>query len=147
MRDPNLKTPYRVLRIIPVTPADSEDVVVAKVDFVHADYKMFLFDCELCRRDDPVEASVQTTDPRALMRYYLEPGFRGEIDFAELVDQLNIALCRYYELPDDTSRTSSEVLDEFLSGPRWQEWIHTHQTVPSVQAALLDYLVPCTETR
>jgi hypothetical protein len=129
---------FRVLQVVPNTPYSNEDEVVAKLDLIHTDYKLLLFDCELHLVDGD-DAYVKVPDLRVLLRYYLEPGFCGEIDWEELLDQMSVAVCKYFGLPTESVRTSGEVLDEFLRGPRWPDWIRANQIVPSELEAVVDF--------
>ena len=54
---------FRVLRVVPNTPYSNEDEVVAKLDFIHTDYKLLLFDCELHLVDGD-DAYVKVPDLR-----------------------------------------------------------------------------------
>jgi hypothetical protein len=58
---------FQVLRVVPTTPASSEDEVVAKLDLIHVEYKLLLFDCELRLVDGAAEAHVKVPDLRILL--------------------------------------------------------------------------------
>jgi hypothetical protein len=132
--------PFRVLRLAPKPPLDAEDQVVAKLDLIDVDYDLLLFDCELHVDDDFSEVYVKVPDLRVLLRYFLEPGFCGEIDFAELLNEMNYAVCRHFGLTDYTAETSGDALYEFLHSPRWSRWLRDHHAVPSPKQAVLDFV-------
>ena len=80
------------------------------------------------------------TDQLPLLRYYLEPDFSGEIDFAELLHQLDSAVCYFLGIVE-CGRPPFEVLYDFVTGPRWPEWLASHDEVPTLPSALLDYML------
>jgi hypothetical protein len=83
-----------VLRFVPAKFLKSCDdpSMVARVDFIHRDYKFFLLNCKLRCDRELEEADVCLSDQSPLLRYHLEPGFSGEIDFAQLLNQLGSVL-------------------------------------------------------
>jgi len=131
-----------VLRLVPAKfLKDFDDsLIIAKVDFVHRDLKLLLFKCELVCSHDSAEASMALSDSFPLLRYYFEPDFSGEIDFAELLNQLNSAVCRFLGIVE-CDRPPDHVLYDFMAGPRWPEWLASHDEVPTLPSALLDYMV------
>jgi hypothetical protein len=134
------QNPFRVLRVIPHTPLDAEDQIVAKLDLIDVDHDLLLFDCELQVDDDFGEVFVEISDLRVLLRYFLEPGFCGEIDFGELSNERKYAVCRHFGLADYAGETSNDVLYEFLRSPRWPQWLREHHPVPSAKQAVLDFV-------
>jgi hypothetical protein len=65
------------------------------------------------------------------LRYYPEPGFVGEIDFHELLSQMDTAVCKYLGLPEKAHKNAGEILHDFIDSPRWEEWIEASQPIPS----------------
>jgi hypothetical protein len=132
---------FRVLRIVPVTPVrrSGEDDLMAKIDLIEPRLSLLLLDCELRLGQQLPEAYVQIPDLGVLLRYYLEPGFSGEIDFDALKSQLDFAVCRHLGLPVDADLTGAEVLLDFLGSHRWEEWIEAHRTILSPLGAVKAY--------
>ena len=132
--------PFQVLRVVPQTPPSVEEVVVAKLDLIDVDYDLLLFDCELHVVEDLSEVYVKVPDLRVLLRYFLEPGFCGEIDFSKLLNEMNYAVCRHFGLTDCTAETSNDVLYEFVCSPRYHQWFRDHRARPSSMQAVLDFV-------
>jgi hypothetical protein len=135
--------PFQVLRVVLQTPPGVEEVVIAKVDLIDVDHDLLLFDCELHVVDDFGEVGevyVKVPDLRVLLRYFLEPGFCGEIDFSELLNEMNHALCVYFGLSGHTAETSCDALYEFVRSPQWRRWLRDHHAVPSEKQAVLDFV-------
>jgi hypothetical protein len=131
---------FKVLRVVPHTPLDAGDLVIAKLDLLDVEHGLLLFDCELQVVDDFSEVYVKVPDLRVLLRYFLEPGFCGEIDFSELLNEMNHALCRYFGLSGYTAETSCDALYEFVRSPQWCRWLREHHQVPSAKQAVLDFV-------
>jgi hypothetical protein len=131
-----------VFRFVPAKFLKSCDdpLIVAKVDFIHRDYKFFLLNCKLRCDAELEEADVCLSDQSPLLRYHLEPGFPGEIDFAELLNQLGSAVCHFLGIAE-TDRPPEHVLYDFLTGPEWQAWLVGYDQVPTLPSALLDYML------
>jgi hypothetical protein len=120
--------PFQVLRVVPVNRFDDEeDHVFAKVDLIHRDYKLLLFDCELYFDHDFGQTDVTWPDPAALLRYHLEPDFCGELDFATTVDQVNAAACNFFGLPQHEG--PERVLYRFYTSGAWARWAAAHPDV------------------
>src|SRR5215472_6559875 len=136
------RNPYRVLRFVPAKFLKSCDdpSMVARVDFIHRDYKFFLLNCKLRCDSELGEADVCLSDLAPLLRYHLEPSFSGEIDFAELLNQLGSAVCHFLGIAE-TDRPPEHVLYDFLTGPGWQAWLAGYDRVPTLPSALLDYML------
>jgi hypothetical protein len=135
----------RVLRLVPTIPVprDVEDVqneVMATVDFIDTRVNLLLFDCKLFLLRDLGEAYIQIPDLRALLRYYLEPGFSGDIDFHDLLSQMDTAVCKYLGLPDKAHKNAGEVLYDFIDSPGWEEWIGASRSIPSELEAVKAFM-------
>jgi len=137
------RNPYRVLRFVPTKflKGSEDSLIMKRVDFVHRDLKLLLFKCELVCSPGSAEASMALSDPTPLLRYYLEPDFSSEIDFAELLSQLDSAVCHILGIVE-CGRPPDHALYDFVTGPRWPEWLASHDEVPTLPSALLDYM-PC----
>jgi len=135
------KEPFTVLRIVPVTPARRRDgdVLMAKVDLIDPKVKLLLIDCELRRVEGSRDAYVRIQDVSALFRYFLEPGFDGEVGFEAVQRGIHLALCGHFGLMVDAGTTGGGVLSDFLTGPGWKKWIETHRTILSTKEAIVEY--------
>jgi hypothetical protein len=80
------------------------------------------------------------SDPAPLLRCHLEPGCPGEIDFAELLNQLGSAVCLFLGIAE-RDRRPEHVLYDFLAGPEWPAWLAGYDQVPTLPSALLDYML------
>jgi hypothetical protein len=138
--DPSERNPFRVLRLIPMDypRVCGATTLVAKLDLIHHEYKLLLFDCELLC--DFEAAEVQLRDERPLLRYHLETDFPGELDLETILEQLNWAACDFFEIRG-RDRPADTLLYDFLVGPAWTKWRVSHDQVPTLLAALLDHLL------
>ena len=124
------KNPFRVLRAVPVNRRDDKDqgFVFARLDLIHRDYRLLLFDCELRHDDEVAEAYVYLPDQTPLLRYYLEPDFPGELDFFTILHQLDSAACDFFGLTA-YDRPRDHVLYDFLKSAGWSQWVASHSVV------------------
>jgi hypothetical protein len=139
-RDQEDQERFRVLRFVPITPVlrSGEDDLMAKIDLIEPRINLLLFDCELRLGQQIPDAYVQIPDQTVLLRYFLEPGFSGEIDFDALLRQLDFAVRRHLSLPMD-SDGYGEILVDFLESPRWEEWVEAHPTELTLLEAIRAY--------
>jgi hypothetical protein len=114
--------------------------IVARLDFIRRDYKFFLLACELRYDPELGEADVCLFDPAPLLRYHVEPDFPGEIDFAELLNQLHSAVCHFLGIAERDGAPEHTLYD-FLTGPHWPEWLEAYDRVRTLPSALLDYML------
>jgi hypothetical protein len=136
------RNPFRVLRFVPAKFLNGCDdpLIIARVDFIHCHYKFFLFDCDLRCEPDFGEADVCISDLKPLLRYYLEPNFSGEIEFEELQNQLDSAICHFLGIAE-SDRRPEHILYDFVTGPEWPGWLAGNHQVPALLSALLDYMM------
>jgi hypothetical protein len=135
----------RVLRLVPTIPVprDVEDVqneVMGTVDFIDTRVNLLLFDCKLFLLRDLGEAYIQIPDLRVLLRYYLEPGFVGEIDFHDLLSQMDTAVCKHLGLLAAANETDGAALYNFIDSPRWEAWIGASRPIPSELEAVKAFM-------
>ena len=138
---PMKRNPFHVLRASAVNQPDGEDQehVFAKLDLVHRDYKLLLFNCVLFYDHDLRQADVSWPDPAAFLRYHLEPDFCGELDFETIVHQVNAAACNFFGLTQ-YERPEYALYDFYVSGG-WAQWAAAHPNVATLEAAILDYVL------
>ena len=134
---------FRVLRIAPVTPPRRHggDVLLAKIDLIDPNVKLLLIDCELRRFEGFREAYVRIPDLKVLLRYFLEPGFSGELDFGAVLRQVHFAVCRHFGLSTDPHSSGCEILWDFVVSRQWKEWIEAHRAIPSTTEAIKAYML------
>ena len=113
---------------------------MAKIDLIDPSVNLLLIDCELRRVEGFREAYVRIPDLTVFFRYFLEPGFSGEFDFAAALSQVHLAVCRYLALPVDADTSSGAILFDFLVSPQWKEWIEAHRTIVSPIDAIKSYM-------
>jgi hypothetical protein len=132
---------FEVLRVAPLTPPRRRggDVVLAKIDLIDPNVKLLLIDCELRRAEGFREVYVRIRDLSVLLRYFLEPGFSGEFDFAAVLSQVHFAVCRHFGLSTNPDSFSCKILWDFIVSPRWKEWIEAHRAIPSTAEAIKSY--------
>jgi hypothetical protein len=102
--------------------------------------EFFLFDCEFRCEPDFGVADVCLSDPAPLLRYHLEPDFSGEIDFAELLNQLGSAICQFLGITE-SDRRPDFILYDFVTGPEWPAWLAGYHEVPALTSAILEYML------
>jgi hypothetical protein len=126
------------LRAKVLTPK-RRDGIFAKFDLIHRDYRMILTDCQL--RLDPWApvAYVRVYDTGPVAGRYLIEAAEGEPDFLQMLDDMALAVCEHFDVPDD-GHDAAERLYHFVKSPAWKALAAAQGPAASLRDALQIYV-------